>query len=439
MAINSLPSNLQDIIQQGMLKRMFEDNLRPKLAYRALADREDFPNKIGETLTMTRPGLLVPNVAPLNPLNPNTANAMVALDGNVPYADFTTEQFTLSMNEYGAGSKTNIVTEGVAIESKFIQDAKGLFTQAGQSVDRAARNAVFSAYMGGQTRVTVTLGSANSAVKVDDIRGFVPGASVVLNGDSYTVAAVQADANNISTLVIVDDAATGFVGGVSGTVTMTNAVTVADGTAGNALLNSTAPGIFRPNGRASTAALQAGDTLSCLEVIAAVSQLRDDNVPDIDGLYNCYLNHAQLGGLQQDPIFQNYTKGLMDTPQWKQGFIVDGLGLRFIMTTETPIQNLGGKRVHRALIGGKGLLVEGVYTRNGYKNQEGIRENSSVTVVDDIAHIITGPQDATSQVAKQLWYYIGGFVAPTDIGTNSAVMPTASNCAYKRGKILESL
>jgi hypothetical protein len=59
--------------------------------------------------------------------------------------------------------------------------------------------------------------------------------------------------------------------------------------------------------------------------------------------------------------------------------------------------------------------------------------------VDDIAHITREPIDALKQVVTQSWSYIGGFVAPTDTTTTPNTVPTASNAAFKRAAIIETL
>ena len=58
MAINNFPVALQSIIQQNFLEREFQTSLQAKLGFRAIADRMDFPNSIGETIIKTRAGLL---------------------------------------------------------------------------------------------------------------------------------------------------------------------------------------------------------------------------------------------------------------------------------------------------------------------------------------------------------------------------------------------
>jgi len=65
MAINNFPIALQSIIQQNFLEREFQTSLEAKLGFRAVADRMDFPNTIGETITKTRAGLLQVSTTPL--------------------------------------------------------------------------------------------------------------------------------------------------------------------------------------------------------------------------------------------------------------------------------------------------------------------------------------------------------------------------------------
>lgn len=75
MSIANFPASLQPVIQQGFLSRAFQDALQSKLGFRSIADRMDFPARIGQTITDTRAGLLVPATTPLNPTaNTNFVN-----------------------------------------------------------------------------------------------------------------------------------------------------------------------------------------------------------------------------------------------------------------------------------------------------------------------------------------------------------------------------
>ncbi|MDE3023675.1 MAG: DUF4043 domain-containing protein, partial [Pseudomonadota bacterium] len=245
MAISNFPTALQPIIQQGFLEHQIIDALESQLVYDQIADVETFPNKIGETITKTRNGLKAPVTTPLTPSN-NTN-----LDNGLSPSSWTVEQYTLSINEYADTIDLNIVNQGVGIADQFMKNAKVNAIQAAQSRQRIARNTLFNAYMGGNTRVRTTLGAPGTAISVDDIRGFqyvqvngvitaVSGTntmSVTVGSNVYTLTGVAADGSNVSTAP----------NGISGVLTFSGNVTVADGTAANAVTSAVAPTLLRPN------------------------------------------------------------------------------------------------------------------------------------------------------------------------------------------------
>lgn len=109
MAIADFPAALQPIIQQGFLARAFEASLESKLGFRSVADRMEFPARIGQTITDTRRGLLAPVETPLNPAaNSNFDNGMSPTEWSV-------EQYTLEIAQFGNTMDLNQVTEGVYI------------------------------------------------------------------------------------------------------------------------------------------------------------------------------------------------------------------------------------------------------------------------------------------------------------------------------------
>ena len=68
-------------------------------------------------------------------------------------------------------------------------------------------------------------------------------------------------------------------------------MSVSDGSLGSAVQAANASVVVRPGGRAATtAALAEGDTLTIGALLDAVSKLRLNAVPEIDGAYNCYLD-----------------------------------------------------------------------------------------------------------------------------------------------------
>ena len=439
MGIQNFPLSLQPIIQEGFLEREFQEALSSRLGYRDIADREEFAVGIGETLTKTRAGLKPSVTVPLAP-NTNTN-----LDNGLTPTTWGVEQYTISINHYAATTDLNMVTSRVGIASQFIQNARTNGEQAARSLDEIARNALFSPYFGGNTRVTTSLGSAGPVVAVDDIRGFQTvfvngiqtaianstGLTVVVGSDAYTLSGATPDAVNVSTAP----------GGISGALTFTSSVTVADGTAGNPVQAANASFIVRPNARSTTSGLTSTDTLSMSNLLDAVATLRRNAVPEVDGVFNCYLDPVSARQLFADQDFQRLFQGATSANQvFKQGMINDFLGLRFIPTTEAFVQahpSLTGALVRRPIVCGKGALIEGDFA--GMAESDVAPRDSIVSIVDGIAMVTREPIDRLQQIIAQSWYWIGGFCAPSDTTTNPTVVPTATNASFKRAVMIEHI
>lgn len=437
MGIQNFPATLQPIIQQGFLEREFDQALRSRIGYRACADREDIAVGIGETLIKTRAGLKPAVTTPLQPaVNTN-------LDNGLTPTGWSVEQYTITINHYAATSDLNMVTSRVGIASQFLQNAYVNGEQAARSLDELARNALYSAYFGGNSRVRTTLGSANATISVDDIRGFQ---MVFVNGvqqpvsstnplvatvgsSSYNIIGAAADATNVSTAPA----------GVSGTLTMSTNVSVSDGTAGNTIVAANASVIVRPSQRGNTGQIVAGDTLTMSCLLDAVAKLRMNAVPEIDGAYNCYLDPVSARQLFADPDFKQLFQGATSANQvFRKGMTNDFLGLRFLPTTETFVQphpTLSGLVVRRPIICGRGALVEGDFA--GMAAQDVAPADSIVTVVNGVAMVTREPIDRLQQIIAQSWYWIGGFCAPSDTTTNPTTIATATNAAYKRAVMVE--
>ena len=207
MGIQNFPAALQPIIQQGFLEREFQQALKSRLGYRACADRVKISVGIGETLTRTRAGLKPSITTPL------AASTNTNLDNGMTPTGWGVEQYTITINHYAATTDLNMVTSRVGIASQFLQNAYVNGEQAARSLDELARNALFSSYFGGNTRVRTTLGAPGIAVSVDDVRGFqnafVNGVqqpvsapnplTVTVGASAYTLVGVTVDVTNVST------------------------------------------------------------------------------------------------------------------------------------------------------------------------------------------------------------------------------------------------
>ena len=471
MSINDLPSSIQSVIQQGYLERRFRDPLKARLGFRSIAERVPFTSGIGETVTKTRTGLLPPVTVPMAPA------AVGDITSGLTNQQYGNEQFILSIAQYAGTMQLNVTTSRVAIASLFLRNAYTLGEQAARSVDTIAQLALFGGYMGGNTRVTTTLGSPAASIKVDDVRGFIQtlnaqgtpvGVSsgnplgVTIGGELYSLTGAIADGPAPSQIPswIAGLAFSGSgsntstaPGGYSGTLTLASNVSVADGTAGQPVVSATAPQIQRPLNAttgvmaSTTAAIsQANDAnngrLTIQSILEAKATLKANNVPVVaeTGLYHCYLDPIHVTGLYSDSVFQSFFRGREETPEYRDGEVARLLGVRLIETNLNPVQNLAGVgTVRRAIVCGDGALVEGTFSREGYEAANEVDDGNLTEVVDDIALITREPIDALKQVVTQTWSYIGGFVVPTDLTASPTTIPTASNAAYKRAVIVESL
>jgi hypothetical protein len=439
MGFQNFPASLQPIIQQGFLDREFSQALRSRLGYRACADRVSVAVGIGETLTKTRAGLKPSVTTPVAPAtNTNFDNGLTPTTWGV-------EQYTITINHYAATTDLNVVTERVGIASQFLQNAYVNGEQAARSLDELGRNALFSAYMGGNTRVRIGLSTTAPALTVDDIRGFlfvfVNGVqqnvtsstpmTVTIGSNVYTLIATTPDTTNVSTAP----------NGVSGTLTMSSNVLISDGATGATVTAASGSTIVRPSQRGNTSLIGASDTLTMANLLDAVAKLRLNAVPEIDGAYNCYLDPVSSRQLFADPDFKQLFQGATSANQvFKKGMTNDFLGLRFVPTTEAFVQphpTLSGLVVRRPVICGQGALIEGTFAGMGATDVA--PADSIITMVDGVAMVTREAIDRLQQIIAQSWYWIGGFCAPSDTTTNPTTVPTATNAAYKRAVIVEHI
>ncbi len=453
MSINNLPASLQSVIQLGFLEREFKQPLRAKLGFRSIASREPFGAGIGETITKTRAGLLPAITTPMSP----AANSDFT-SGLTPQ-NYSVEQYTLGINQYAGNQQLNVVTARVAIASLFLQNAKALGEQAARSVDTLAQRALYASYLGGNTFVRVTLGVAGVTISVDDVSGFqytwnsegqyVPVSAsnpvnVTVGSDVYSLTSVAVDGSNVSI----------SPGGISGTLTFATSVTVADATAKNAVQSAVAPLVQRPYDSAtgsimaptawgiSTSSSANGGKLTMQMILNAKAQLSANGVMPVDatGLYHLYCSPKQSVGLFADGDFKLLFRGQPNSEEFRRGVVAEILGVQLVETNLNPNAAFAGVgTVNYGALCGEGALVEGVFTREGYAGVTQADDDDMMVMEDDIAHITREPLDALKQVVTQSWSYIGGFTVPSDITTNPNTIPTASNSAYKRGVILESL
>lgn len=441
MTIAAFPTQLQPAIQDGFLEREFRDGLRSTTVYRSIADPEIFSANVGETIIKTRKGLKAPVTQPLNPAT-NTN-----LDNGLTPSTWTIEQYGLSISMYGDTIDLNTVTQHVGIQAQFLHNARTNAIQAGQSLDRLARQELLNKYMAGHTRVIETLANPAPTLKVDDIRGFqkivdngrlvdvadVAGRrlKVWVNGTEYTLIGATPDAVNVSSVATL--------GGISGTLTFSGNVSTTNGTLDNPVIAQYRPTVLRPNGRTTTKKLVGSDLFTMGLVLDGVTQLRNNNVPTVGGRYNCYIDHTSSRQIFADPDFKQLYQGRDAAREFQEGRVIELLDVRFLPTTEAVQQALVNEssatiNVHRPILCGAGCLVEGIFEKIGAIE---VPTGSIIDIIDGVAMVTRPPLDRLAQIIAQSWYAITGFVAPTDITANQQIIPTASDSLHKRAVMFE--
>jgi len=449
MAISNFPVSLQPAIQQGFLEHNFEQALRSKLAFRMVADKEVFQTNIGESITKTRIGLLPTAKTPLNvtAVSPTAGTAAKLDNGLTPKAQ-SLEQYTITLNAYGDTMDLDVKAQRVGIANRFVQNAISQGEQAARTMDELARDALYygdqniaGGYLSGNTFITVA--STATSVQVNDVRGFqrvpvngvpMPVSTtyplpVLINGNSYIVTNVSVDATNTST----------NYGAASGTLTLTSALSSADGAVGIAIVSTIAPKIIRPNGRTAYGGLIAADQLLMSTILDGVSRLRSNAVQTVNGLYNTYVDPVSSRQLFADPDFKQLFQGAAFEAAFAKGIVEQPfLGVRFIQTNETPVFNhptISGATVRNPIIVGQGALIEGNFPIG---QDEGAADPVGETMMKDgVRYVVRPPIDRLGNIVTQSWNWDGGFCTPTDITTTPQTIPTATSAALKRAVVIQ--
>jgi hypothetical protein len=450
MAIaTGLPPFLKNLIQTNYLQRLFLEALKPKTLYRAEAMREKMTAEQGQTVTMTRRGLAQPNIAPLAPgfdPNPNT---------------YTLEQFTVAINQYGGTQDTDLQASSIAISNKFIQDAQSLAEMAGWTLDRLNRNALYQAYVGGDTNVLVATTTSNQ-ILVASLNGF----STVTDANGVQ----QAVSSNFPLSVTINGVANTVIGAVPadanfplgyGTLTLGTSISA---TLRWRVLAVNRPYIQYPTGvTTGLDGIAAANVLDFPSLIAARARLEADRVPKFaDGTYHVHLDPDHLKHLLNDTAFRQLYQGAFQSTMYVTGRMVQQLGLTFFDNTDNPkpgnislaltssyltgqagsngiSQELGcelvnsngtGIELRRSIMLGMRSLSEFYIDEAQYRDQmvsapgpmdiigfQGTFQEESPGFITDLAnirYIVRPPMDKKMQVVSQSWTFTGGWVAPSD-------------------------
>lgn len=454
-----IPPAVLSLVQEGLLERAFHDGLFPALLYRSEAQEEEWEANTGTEIFMSRPGPLAPIVTPLAPgIDPSPQT--------VAY-----EQWSASLARFAGTIDTHIPTSAVANANLFLRNINQLGLQAGQSLNRIPRNALFQKYLSGQTVLTVTTAAGDTAIRVASVNGFT---DVVTKGVNVRPALVS---TSTPLSITIDPAGTPIVRNVigfelddptdpngPGTLFLSAAVG-AIVAARVPVLSVARPRVLRSGGGFSVDALAAGDIFTLQDAINATNLLRKANVPPHpDGFYHAHINTDANSQVFQDLAFQRLNTSLPDHTYYQEAFIGTIAGIAFFLNTESPDttnvgaltntgtnarygQDIGGEVVNdanvgvgRVLVTGRGALYEKWLNENtNYVTEAGITGkvgefqivNAGVAVeTERVRLILRAPLNRLQDKVAATWSISTSFPVPSDVTAGGPER-------YKRAIIIE--
>lgn len=458
MAINNLPA-VQDLLeQQNLLEQVLQEPLLARLAYSRLADRYIFPNGIGETITKTRPGLY-PLAAAMTALNPSNNTG---LDNGLSDTYWKSEQFQLAIQEYALTTQTNVKQDRTLIRRTFLQNVNALGENAGRTFDGLCAQYIHKAYDGGNSFVTAAAAQAATSFHVDNGYGFdtafsstnSPGLpSAVSSGNKLACTiydssgAVKESVNVIGCAFDGTNTSTAYVGGVAYGASATLTIDAGLGTAlveGDVIVANDGSFVQRCGGKNSRYSLAAGDIITLEDLAQAKAKLAARNVPPLpSGNYACVIDPRLWPLLLKDSAFNYATMGKMGEGYFATGMVDRTLGIEFINSNMVPAYstNTAGVSALHAVVMGQGALIKGTFQGHIDSNkQAAAMDNADIRFIDgeDIAMITRAPMDRLQEWMTQTWNWVGGFVAPTDVTSDSTIIPTTDSARYKRVVVVES-
>ncbi|MFJ2515616.1 hypothetical protein ACIPEL_36365 [Streptomyces griseoviridis] len=415
---STLPAAIRAAMQNGLLDRVFQDALRPEFIFPAIADPEPWQGGLGDTKIMTRKGLIAPDTTPITGSDPSTGS-------------YGLEQWAVTMDQYGKSVDTNMLGSKMMLASKYMADVQALGIHAGQSLNRIARDKLYSGYAGGRTWCT-TAGSSDTSIVVNSVSGFT---TVLVNGVPTAVSA----SNPLS--VTVGGVANTVTGVNTGTKTLTLGTARAD-VVGDSVVAANAPVSVRPGTQATAFNLTTGNLATFAMFRAAVTRLRKMSVPTVNGNYIAHIDADTESQLFSDSEFKALYQGRGDSDVYRTLSLGTFGGLDWVRNLEAPTIASGTDgltvNVHRPIVVGAGCLVAAPFEDQGALLQEtGVGDAGEIAMVEvapgvQVARIVRPPQDRLMQVVSTSWAWTGDYAAPSD-----SLSASGDPALYKRAVVLE--
>lgn len=463
MAVSNLvlgiPPQVLQLVQQGLLERAFHDGLFPALLYRSEAQEEKWEANTGTEIFMTRPGLMNPITRPL------TADED-PIPQTIPY-----EQWIAKLARYAGTIDTHVPTSAVSNADQFMRNIHQLGLQAGQSLNRIPRNAMFRAYLSGQTCLTAATAAVDTVINVASLNGFTDVIQQAAGGvrpqpvSSSTPLQITIDPDTAAIVRNVTQAIPDDPNDPLGPGQLVLSAAVGAIVASRAAVVSIdKPDVIRAGGGSSVEAIGVGDIFTLQDAINATNKLRKNNVPPHeDGFYHCHINTDANSQVHEDPVWQRLNQGQVDAIYYKDAFIGQTAGIAFFLNTESPdlgnggdfvatgtsarySSDLGAETVNdtgvpigRMIVTGRGSIYEKWLDESNYVTEAGITGkvgefqivNGGVEVqTERIRLILRAPINRLQDKVAATWSITTSFPVPSD-----AV--SGGNQRYKRAVVLE--
>lgn len=453
----AVPATITNLIQQGFLQRAFHDGLFPQLMYRDEAVWEEWGDHQGVEVYITRPGLLTPVEEPLVAgVDPTPQNP-------------TYEQFLITLSRYGDTIDVHTPTSVVSSGNQFLQRINQLGLQAGMSLNRIPRNALFSRYCGGHTVLIAAAAAGDTTIRVASLQNFTE----VL---SLTVTARPSPVSAATPLPVTIGGGIGVRNVIGqtpddandpngpGTLQLSAAIGGAGVAARVSVISSQRPNIIRSGGGVSVDAIGAGDIITLQDLINATNKLRKNNVPPhADGFYHAHLNTDANSQLFADAAFQRVNMGQVDGMRYKEALVGVIAGCACFVNTESPdlnncgtrtatgtnafysksihaeTTNEGGINIGRVIVTGKGALIEKGLDESDYVTEAGVTgkvgefqvTNAGMAInTERVRLILRAPLNRMQDKVAATWSISTGFGVPSDVGTGDVAL-------FKRAMVIE--
>lgn len=451
-----IPASILSLVQDNLLEREFHDALYPNLLYRGESMWEEWPEHAGTQLVITRRGLLTPSTKPL-------AAGADPIPQTLSY-----EQFTANLDRYAWTVDTFMPTSAVSMADEFMSNVQALGLQAGQSVNRLARNALFKAYVQGHTVLTAATATTDTSISVASLNGF---REVVLRGTTTrpspvspaTPLPITINATISRNVIAASPADPADPDGPG--VLQLDAAVGAIVAARAAVLSAFRPTIIRPGGGASVDALTGSSILTLQNLITAVSILRKNNVrPHEDGNYHVHMSQDANTQIFDDPVWQRTAgQSLPKGDYYQEAFVGRMSAFQAYANNESPelgntgattatsanalyaedigaeVVNHASVKIARTIVTGRGALIEKGLDQDAYLTEAGVTgkvgdfnvvSNGIQIGTDRIRLIVRAPINRTQDKVAATGMITTSFTPPSDIAAGAP-------SRYKRAVVIE--